>query len=234
MMSGLRMERPFDRVNDRTLRAVRSVTDFEVALFRSDGWVVLRGIWDPEDEENMMPSRLQTLANFEKDLPRDDAQYELAAALAARMLRAPALSDPAGGNGLDNAFDHFDFAHCLDVAPKKYALLVMPTELTLVGLQGYSSGRLTASSGALEEESPTSATTDRGFQVERDAREFELGAGDVLILDDTCSRGCPLGIGGDQLVYRFVACGPGSRGVLWRPPPEIGVLATMGSQGSSA
>lgn len=201
----LRMERNYDSVTPRTLRAVRTVSDFEAALFQTEGWVVLRHIWDPEDEDvEIQPARLRTLANFEEDRPRDHAQYELAAGLAARILRAPALADPANGGGIDNAFDHFEFAYCLDVPVGKYALVIMPTDLTLVGLQGYAS-RLTSI-----EDGPRAR-----------AREFELNPGDALVLDDTCSRGCPLGIGGDQLVYRFVACSPGAKGVLWRTPPDM-------------
>ena len=76
----------------------------------------------------------------------------------------------------------------------------------VVGLQGYAS-----------------ALTSKGTAGEGDAtnREFELDVGDALLLDNTCCRGCPLGLGGDQLVYRFVSCEPGARGVLWRAPPEI-------------
>ena len=205
----LSMERPYDTVTARTLAAVGVVTDFEVGLFRSEGWVVLRRIWDPEDDETAtQPARLQTLKGREKAAPRDDAQYELAAGLAARMLRAPALADPAGGTGLDNAFDHYDMAHCMEVPKGKFALVIMPTDDLIVGLQGYSS-QVTSSDGD-----------------EPRAREFELNVGDALILDDTCCRGCPLGVGGDQLVHRFVACAPGSRGVLWRTPREM-VVAMM-------
>lgn len=205
----LRMERPRDPASPRTLRAVRSITDFEVGLFRSEGWVVLRDLWDPEEEGTAtQPARLQTLANFEKKRPRDEVQYELAAGVAARILRAPALADPAGGDGLDNAFDHYECAHLLDVPDGELALVVMPSELTLVGLQGYAS-RLT--SGVEDSDEGPSASS----------REFELKPGDALVLDNTCCRGCPLGIGGDQLLYRFVRCSPGARAVLWRTPNEL-------------
>ena len=109
--SGLRFVRPHDVVSKRTWNAVQAVTDFEAALFKREGWVVLRQVWAPdEDERNglppVQPSRVHTLANCEREPPRDEVQYELAAALAARFLRAAALADPAGGSGLDNAYDH--------------------------------------------------------------------------------------------------------------------------------
>ena len=96
----------------------------------------------------------------------------------------------------------------MEVPKGKFALVIMPTDDLIVGLQGYSS-QVTSSDGD-----------------EPRAREFELNVGDALILDDTCCRGCPLGVGGDQLVHRFVACAPGSRGALWRTPREM-VVAMM-------
>lgn len=217
--SGLRFVRPHDVVSKRTWNAVQAVTDFEAALFKREGWVVLRQVWAPdEDERNglppVQPSRVHTLANCEREPPRDEVQYELAAALAARFLRAAALADPAGGSGLDNAYDHFICAHFLDVAERASAIVFMPTDLIALGLQGYGS-QIVGSEGEEEDEWPV--------------HEIDLEVGDALVLDGACTRGrAPLGFGGDHLVYRFAACDPSARGALWRTPQEM--LFAMRSQ----
>ena len=116
-----------------TLAAVRAVTELHVGIFRSAGWVVVREAWEPEMDDLLgKASRLKTLANSEPAPPVDEQQFELAAALAARVLRAPALTDPAGGPGIDFMYDHSAVTHLLD---GNYVVVVIPTDLVCVGLQ---------------------------------------------------------------------------------------------------
>ena len=116
-----------------TLAAVRAVTELHVGIFRSAGWVVVREAWEPETDDLLgKMSRLKTLANSEPAPPADEQQFELAAALAARVLRAPALTDPAGGPGIDFMYDHSAVTHLLD---GNYVVVIIPTDLVNVGLQ---------------------------------------------------------------------------------------------------
>ena len=214
-----------------TLAAVRAVTELHVGIFRSAGWVVVREAWEPEMDDLLgKASRLKTLANSEPAPPVDEQQFELAAALAARVLRAPALTDPAGGPGIDFMYDHSAVTHLLD---GNYVVVVIPTDLVCVGLQvalpQIDTPRipthcltLIISQGVRSTILPSlESSADDSFET----HEFELEAGDVLLFDSSACRGVPRGLGADHLLYRFAACDPEmddkSRAVLWCTPPEI-------------
>ena len=138
-----------------TLAAMQTMTGLHVGIFRSAGWVVVREAWEPEMDDSLgKASRLKTLANREPASPIDEQQFELAAALAARVLRAPALTDPAGGSGIDFMYDHSAVAHLLD---GEYVVVVIPTDLVCVGLQVPSPLRETPALLTVSQSSPLSS-----------------------------------------------------------------------------
>jgi hypothetical protein len=189
-----------NEVSTRTLECVDRVEDFHAAHLRSEGFVLMRGIWDPQEDHD---SYVHTVYNRDPEPPRDDEQYELGAALVATLLEARSLCDPADGTGIDFMYDHLVVQDLMPLARGTHANILLPSEPLKIGLKGLKSTLLPSAGELLE---------------------LDVMPGDAFVWDN---RITPLGAGGGHLLYRFAECAQHSRRVLWRAPPELKARQTQ-------
>jgi len=181
-------------VSERTLECVDRVENFHAAHLRSEGFVLMRQIWDPEEDHD---SYVHTVHNQEPEPPRDEEQYELGAALVSSLLDVRSLCDPAGGTGIDFMYGHLVVQDLMPLTRGTHANILLPSEPLKIGLEGLKSTLLPSAGDVLE---------------------LDVMPGDAFVWDN---RITPLGTGSSHLLYRFAECAQNTWRVLWRAPPEL-------------
>ena len=218
----------FESATLAAVGAARRITDNDVAQFRADHCLILRGV----SKSGVPPLRNQ---GNPQPLEMDgiDNELQLAAAIVSRLLNAAALRDPCGEwcGGWDNAYDHYAYWKILDdYPPETRAMVILPREPTTITLHGYPEavvGRTAYSTTAypkhFQSASGVTMSMDYDFSshIELPEPEIELDAGDALILDGWQSPEGLGGLGGGHLVYRFEICPTDDEAILWSDPLRV-------------
>ena len=208
----------YDAATLSAMRAANRVSDATIVQFRKEHGVVLR---EAVPSFTVEPPLARLGNPWPDEMEGVEAETKLAAALVSRLLEnVEALRDPFGSwcKGWDNAYDHYAYWRNSQLPSDRLAMVVLAREPLTLTLCGYPASVVARTAYSSTSYPSTWLGADLRSRTDLVEPEIDLDAGDALVLDGSHSEGLG-GLGGGHLVYRFEACAPDAKDVLWRPEP---------------